>query len=476
MPLDNFDKKIQHVTQNNQPSFDETNWIKMEMMLNKNLPIKNDRRRFLLILFSFLLLSLLIGGIYFINNSFNKKTSNTSNSKKSKPNDTANSRSKMANTKTAPKNTTAPIPKIILTKKESDSNENVRINKKGNLQKTAFTVNEESPHRVESSKTLVSSNAQISKPLAPIGLVKLHPNKVIEYNDQIDKVAQANHQHNKITVDNIAEIGSYKQIPTRNLPTKNKYSKEKTLPVDGAIHQTFKEDSMLLVSTVVKSIVPTPDSIVHPSAAINKKLIKNNAAQKNQFAFTLTSGFESSGTKLNSQGKLTTLYGFGFQYSIGKKILLRTGVHVVKKIYTAQDGDYKAPPGSWAFNVTFKDIHANCKVLEIPLSVAYKIKEYKKGSLYGSIGFSSFIMKKENYQFYFKGQNGNDTTRAALFVNNSNHLFSSLNVTVIADKKITDRLSLSAEPFIKVPLGGIGFGRVKLFNTGILLTAKFKIR
>ena len=75
-------------------------------------------------------------------------------------------------------------------------------------------------------------------------------------------------------------------------------------------------------------------------------------------------------------------------------------------------------------------------MLEIPFSVAYKITAYKKGSLYASIGSSSYFMKGEDYQFYFKGQNGNDTTRSAHFINQSNHLFYSLNFSAVAEKRI----------------------------------------
>ncbi len=185
---------------------------------------------------------------------------------------------------------------------------------------------------------------------------------------------------------------------------------------------------------------------------------------------------EASGTRINTPGKLTPVYGFGFQYSIGGKILVRTGLNVVKKIYSGQDGDYHAPPGSWAFNITFDNIEANCKVLEIPLSVAYKIKEYKKSGLYISVGSSSYFMKREDYQFYFKGQNGNDTTRSAHFINNSDHYFSSLNFSAVAEKRINNKFSLLAEPFVKLPLSGIGFGKVRIYNIGVLITAKFQIK
>ena len=475
MPLDNFDKKIQQVTENNLPSFDENDWMKMEILLDKNLPVKKDRRRFLFILFSFLLLGLLISGIYFSNNSTHKNTSKTANSEKLKPANTGFRTGIIAKEIDPANNTNAAIPNDISTIKKSDTKENAVNNEKGILDKTTSTVNENNPQH-KTSNTVFNSKAQAAKPLTGIGLLKGHPIKVIENNNRMNKPKRGNQYNNKFEDGSVADIAFDKVTPTKILSPGHEYSKEKKLPGDKGIHSTVEEEKMVPVSTNAKPILPMADSILQPAVAVNQKVIKNRNIKKNQLAFTVTTGLEASGTKINRQGKLTTVYGFGFQYLIGKKIILRTGLNVVKKIYSAQDGDYKAPPGSWAFNVTFKNIQANCKVLEIPLSVAYKITAYKKGSIYASIGSSTYFMKREDYQFYFKGQNGNDTTRAAHFVNNSNHLFSSLNFSVVAEKRINNKFSLLAEPFIKLPLSVIGFGKVKLYNTGILLTAKFKIR
>ena len=472
MPLDNFDKKIQQVSENNQPAFDESDWMKMEKLLDKNLPVKKDRRRFLFMLISFLLLGLLLGGIYFANNSTNYNTSKTPASKKIKSFDTGNSTNKIAEGTAQTNSSSASTGTDITPEKKSNSKENTVDNEQ---QIETSTTVKENNRRYKEINTVINSKVKAAKPDAAIGML-IQPTNKVNDNHSINKAKQGN-LHNKKTIDgSLAETGSDNEIPPNILSPENEYSIEKKLLGDMFLHSTLKAEKQMPVTTIVKPILPLADSLVHPAVAVNQKAGKNKTANKNQLAFTITTGLEASGTRINRLGKLTTVYGFGIQYSMGKKIMLRTGLHVVKKIYAAQDGDYKAPPGSWASNVTFKNIQANCTVLEIPFSLAYKIKGYKKGNLYTSIGSSSYFMKKEDYQFYFKGQSGNDTTRSAHFANNSNHLFSSLNFSVLAEKKINNKFSLLAEPFIKLPLSGIGFGKVKLYNTGILLTAKFKLK
>ena len=72
MQSENFDKKIKDSLSQRPPGNDKPEWEKMEVLLDKHLPVeKKDRRRIFFILFSFLLLG---GGAFLIwqNNSGNK--------------------------------------------------------------------------------------------------------------------------------------------------------------------------------------------------------------------------------------------------------------------------------------------------------------------------------------------------------------------------------------------------------------------
>jgi hypothetical protein len=51
-----------------------------------------------------------------------------------------------------------------------------------------------------------------------------------------------------------------------------------------------------------------------------------------------------------------------------------------------------------------------------------------------------------------------------------------VNFSAIAERKLSNRFSLMAEPSIKIPSGGIGVGKIRLYNAGLTVTAKFKLR
>jgi hypothetical protein len=223
--------------------------------------------------------------------------------------------------------------------------------------------------------------------------------------------------------------------------------------------------------------------LTNEPAKNNRSLVETNEKKttirkpvKNNFFLTFSTGLETPGTSFSTWGRLTPVVGIGVMYSIGEKIILRTGVASASKIYAAHDKDYNPANNYWSSYTYFKKIDADCKVIEIPLGIAYRVVNAKKTNVYVSAGSSSVIMRKEAYEYYYKNQAGRDTITHRAWNNNSFHLFSSVNFSAIAERKLSNRFSLMAEPSIKIPSGGIGVGKIRLYNAGLTVTAKFKLR
>lgn len=239
-------------------------------------------------------------------------------------------------------------------------------------------------------------------------------------------------------------------------------------PTDRATSLTNRNSFLLL-----KNEPPKNNSslvVAKEKNAASRKPVKNN------FSLTFSTGFEAPATSLNTWGKPTPVVGIGVMYNIGEKIILRTGVASASKIYAAKDKDYNPANNYWSNYTYFKKIDADCKVIEIPLGIAYRVLNAKKTNVYVSAGSSSVIMRKEAYNYYYKNQAGRDTVTHRAWNNNSFHLFSSVNFSAIAERKLSNRFSLMAEPGIKIPSGGVGVGKIRLYNAGLTVTAKFKLR
>ena len=82
-------------------------------------------------------------------------------------------------------------------------------------------------------------------------------------------------------------------------------------------------------------------------------------------------------------------------------------------------------------------------------------------------------MKKEKYKYEYVYPSGTSYSYTHTVNNENKHYFSILTLSGGYTRKISNRLSLTAEPYIKIPLTGIGYCNVKLNSAGLLFSASF---
>jgi hypothetical protein len=135
------------------------------------------------------------------------------------------------------------------------------------------------------------------------------------------------------------------------------------------------------------------------------------------------------------------------------------------KNYVATGYDFNYGSSSWDLD------HAvgNCNMLEIPLTLRYDFGRIGKASFFVDGGFSSYLMKKEAYTYYWKG----GRTSGATYNTNKNYLFSIVTLSAGVEESLCKRLSIQAEPFVKLPLTGIGHGNIQLSSYGISFTLRY---
>ena len=170
-------------------------------------------------------------------------------------------------------------------------------------------------------------------------------------------------------------------------------------------------------------------------------------------------------------GKTTLVYGAGIGYTLNR-FAIRAGIFASKKIYWASPDDYtlsRTPPPS----VKFEGADANCDVVEIPVKLSYSFIDKDKSSWFAGAGLSSYIMKKESYVFTYKTPSG--TIPYPYEAKNENkHYFSILNLSAGYTRRISNTVSLTAEPYVDIPMVGIGVGKVHLNSAGILFSVGVK--
>ncbi len=155
-------------------------------------------------------------------------------------------------------------------------------------------------------------------------------------------------------------------------------------------------------------------------------------------------------------------------YRFAKRWSAETGILFSNKIYTAPPEYYHPKtPVPWSYDIT--SINANCAVIDVPLNLRFDAFSKAGQKIFLTTGFSSFWMKKETYNYQYT----NEYPWSETIRDGSRHIFSVLNFSAGYEKQISTHFSLQAEPYLKLPLNGIGFGRVKLESAGVFFSLKY---
>lgn len=239
-----------------------------------------------------------------------------------------------------------------------------------------------------------------------------------------------------------------------------------------------KKDS---INTALAGIV-NPDSaqlrlpgthVLPPSVvAVNKKQ-KQGPRKPFPVSLSFSAGpeFNSSGAVLG--GKTGFSAGFGFSVGIAKRISLQTGLKYSMKDYAAENYEYKFK------SIRAKDIiskvDASCAVLEIPLQASYTVLEDAEKSIDLNVGMSSYFMLKEDYTYRYNAGSG-IADRFQEYKNRNQHYFGVADLSATYYVKLKKKgLKLGLEPYVKIPLTGVGEGKVNLKSSGISLKLRYDL-
>jgi len=119
-------------------------------------------------------------------------------------------------------------------------------------------------------------------------------------------------------------------------------------------------------------------------------------------------------------------------------------------------------------------MRGDCRVLDIPLNAYYRFLPHARASFYAGLGFSSYFMLEEKYTYTFDLPTGSRDFTGYIEKENI-EWFKMLNISLGVQYRITKRIHMQLEPFLKVPLAGIGEWDVKLSSMGVFMGLKYKI-
>ena len=446
-------------------------WEHLEQRLNKELPPQKekDRRRFLWIFFLFLLLS---GSslVWMLADKNGNETavktdsiSGTSKNESSQPivsssetNATENKKNENGNVKTNPE-----------TEKKSGSDDAIPSNNDLTVSSTPITEKNKSrennikpkpTHVKTESATTKRSGSSRKKTTATVASAEPTPNN-------------PNHKVTDALADNTEKKEPAKKDVSQNTVT------APIVPVpDKPIVQADASSSAnnkTNAQSTDKDPKAEPADVSPSTASDAKKKGTTKEKSKDRFAFSVLTGIDKSNIHGTGSNKLGFNFGAQVSYNLSKRWSLITGFIYTKKNYSAEAEDFHPPKHYWTNYVTLNSLDGNCVMWDIPLNVRYNITTKPSNTWFVSTGLSSYIMRKQAYTYNYMYL-GSPTNREWETNSQENEWFKILNLSAGYERTLNKSWSIQAEPFVKIPLSGVGFGSMDMSSYGILVGIKYK--
>lgn len=216
-------------------------------------------------------------------------------------------------------------------------------------------------------------------------------------------------------------------------------------------------------ATVNGAKLPVNDSTANGNAETNKKKEKTQSVR--HWSLGLIAGPDATtirGQKINDIG-----YNVGLitGYRLNKNWSFETGLLIARKEYFTDGKHFDKSKTGIPPMVKIINVDGWCRMFEVPLAVRYDLP-LKRSSVFATVGANSYFMQKEDYNY--KAYNaGSYYEWSKAYKHTGNHFFSNMQLSLGYNYQLSPRLSLRAEPYVKIPFSKIGIGQMPVTSAGM---------
>ncbi|HLX90319.1 MAG TPA: hypothetical protein VKR32_01470 [Puia sp.] len=211
-----------------------------------------------------------------------------------------------------------------------------------------------------------------------------------------------------------------------------------------------------------------PDRPTHRTAFVNRSL---------QFGILFAPDF-SEVKHIYQNNRLGNDLGVALSYQLLSRLSINSGIVFSKKYYQANEQGFHAPPGTVNGNLDIKFVDGSANVIDVPLNIRFNYFSEQSTTFFINGGFSSYFITKQDLHLYCES-NSNNNLRYAVWQppriqpENNSYLFSVVNLSTGFETSLGENFSFQFEPYVKLPIRGIGLGKVDLNSYGINFSLKY---
>ena len=290
----------------------------------------------------------------------------------------------------------------------------------------------------------------------------------------------------KPTKDNIHKIpvrksadGSFNQTVTKSFASQQISIQPEKYAIKEQFDETIQIVSTSRPNIVMETVTLKPgnqDLLVIANGIEGNDLLtlepfpaytKTNNGIKNETGFYtgIITGVDLSSVGFRS-AKAGSTKGFIIGYSLNNKWSIESGLlWDTKRVF--DNGDHFNPPGySPSSGITIIAVNGKSRLYELPLNVKYTIIPGKH-RLFATTGLSSYIMRSENYDYEYLQNNQPGGHNYLSYKNETKNWFSVVNLSMGYSHNLGSLGQLRLEPYLKLPIGKIGVGKMPIMSTGL---------
>ncbi len=238
----------------------------------------------------------------------------------------------------------------------------------------------------------------------------------------------------------------------------------------GNNNDTKKEEALIINSNKENSITSIATiAIKNTDSSLPARREGNtvSSTRKQHFFYAgVMGGVDASTVKFQPINGAGYTLGLLLGYRFSSKWSLEAGILWDKKKYYT-DGEYfNTTKANIPAGVQIQDMNGNCNMFEIPIDVKYDFVKKGSGHFFVTAGLSSYVMKKEayNYTAVYYGQQYNANKS---YSNSSRDWFSIAQFSVGYEKQLSKKYNFRIEPYLKIPLQGLGIGSLPITSMGL---------
>jgi hypothetical protein len=190
-------------------------------------------------------------------------------------------------------------------------------------------------------------------------------------------------------------------------------------------------------------------------------------------SFAVVGGIDKSTVKFSYGDQPGMNIGAIGGYHFNDRLSIHTGAIYTQKNYTMAGQDFNAPKGSWASYYKLDEVEGYCRMWEVPVMARYAFPQNGRNNYFASVGLSSYFMTSEHYTYYYHHL-GQPASRNATYGAGDSHVLSIMHLSAGFEHTLSRNLRLQVEPYAKLPLAGVGFGSIQLSSFGINFGLQFR--